>query len=146
MSTHKINSFTLDDKKLLVVYVETMQVKEGVSCDVYSFKDDDSKDLAIVTVDKGHKTPLQRILKGKTTIEGFVSGKGILNVTSSDGEARRYEFDEKNPGEPVLVYIGDLMQWHANGDRDLVFYEVCTPPYEDGRFENLPENGSTPTA
>jgi hypothetical protein len=31
------------------------------------------------------------------------------------------------------------MQWYANGNSDLVFYEVCWPPYADGRFEDIAE-------
>ena len=29
------------------------------------------------------------------------------------------------------------MQWEASKNSNLVFYEVCYPPYQDGRFENL---------
>jgi len=122
-----------------------MEVKKGVVCDVYSFKDDDSRDLAVVKVEKGFKTPLQRVLKGDSTTEGFVSGKGELSVTTQDGEIKTYQFDDDNTGQPVLVGVGEQMQWHANGDTNLVFYEVCSPPYEDGRFENLPEPSSSST-
>lgn len=139
MSESKLRSFDIDDNAEAVEFVETMEVKEGVNCDVYTFAGDGSKDLAVVTVDRGMKTPLQRVLKGVTTTEGFVSGKGSLSVTSVDGEVRTYEFDEANTGEAVMVGVGEIMQWHADGDTDLVFYEVCIPPYEDGRFEDLPE-------
>ena len=30
-------------------------------------------------------------------------------------------------------------KWTAPSDTDLVFYEICDPPYQDGRFEDLPE-------
>jgi len=29
------------------------------------------------------------------------------------------------------------MQWEADKEADLVAYEICFPPYEDGRYENL---------
>lgn len=39
----------------------------------------------------------------------------------------------------VIVRIGDLMQWQANENSDLLVYEICFPPYEDGIFENVEE-------
>jgi hypothetical protein len=123
-----------------VAYVETMQVKEGVECDVYSFVGDDTEDLAIVRVTEGFKTPLQRILKGTKTTEGYVSGSGKLTVTTKDGTVKTYTFTETKDTDPdpeIEVYVGELMQWSAEGG--LSFYEICEPPYEDGRFENLAE-------
>jgi hypothetical protein len=35
------------------------------------------------------------------------------------------------------VGIGDVMQWEADKETDLVAYEICFPPYEDGRYENI---------
>ena len=29
------------------------------------------------------------------------------------------------------------MQWEADKDSDLVAYEICFPPYEDGRYQNI---------
>lgn len=133
----KLNAFGL--QKEPVRYVETMTVKEGVECDVYSFNDDSSKDLGVVRVDKGTKTPLQRVLEGVTTTEGLLSGKGTLTVQSVDGEFTTFAFDEQNHGDVVVVEVGQIMQWEADQDSELVFYEVCVPPYADGRFENLTE-------
>jgi hypothetical protein len=124
-----------------VAYVETMQVKDGVECDTYSFVGDNSKDLAIVRVMKGFKTPLQRILKGTKTIEGYMNGNGTLTVTSIDGSTKTYPFIQgkgANPNSEIEVHIGELMQWSAK--TDLTFYEICEPPYEDERFENLAED------
>jgi mannose-6-phosphate isomerase-like protein (cupin superfamily) len=122
-----------------VHFVETITVKEGVECDVYSFDDDSSKDLAIVRVSKGAKTPLQKVLSGLTTTEGFLTGKGTLTIQSPDGQETSYAFDEQNQGEAILVEVGQIMQWTAGQENELIFYEVCVPPYRDGRFENLPE-------
>ena len=133
----KLENFILGGTQRPIKYIETIQVKEGVEGDVYSFVDDDTKDLAIVRVQKGFKTPLQRILKGNCTTEGYVSGKGSLTVTSNDGTSQTFDYDDSGtidtPG--VVVEVGQLMQWSA--DNDLEFYEICDPPYEDGRFENL---------
>jgi hypothetical protein len=112
-------------------------VKAGVNCDIYEFEGDKSKDLAIVGVDPGCATPLQRILQGDKTIEGYVSGSGTLTVTKSTGEKSVYEVGDSTDSFSTAVGIGDLMQWQAHPDSKLVFYEVCYPPYTDGRFENL---------
>jgi hypothetical protein len=82
--------------------------------------------------------PLQRIRQGNKTVEGFVSGKGVLTV-QTEGYAKRYKFQEDSAGDAVTVEVGEMMQWEADHDFDLVFSEVCDPPYEDGRFEDLPE-------
>ena len=39
----------------------------------------------------------------------------------------------------IDVKVGDTMQWKADLNSRLVVYEVCYPPYADGRYENLPE-------
>jgi hypothetical protein len=31
------------------------------------------------------------------------------------------------------------MQWFADDDSSLTAYEICYPPYEDGRYENISE-------
>lgn len=122
-----------------MTFVENQTVKEGVEADIYTFDEDDSRDLAIVHVMKGSKTPLQRILKGTKTIEGYVSGTGTLTVTTQDGSTKKYFYtaEDSNPVVETEVHIGELMQWSA--ETDLTFYEICEPPYEDGRFEDLEE-------
>lgn len=131
----KLTTFEYNGKVLPVEFVETMEVKDGVTCDVYSFVGDTTKDLGIVTVKRGHKTPLQRVLKGDKTIEGLVSGSGVLTVKSSSDKEITYQFNDSNNTSYVEVLVGETMQWSA--DSDLIFYEVCHPPYSDGKFENL---------
>lgn len=138
MSDTKLTLFTLDGKPAPVRFVETQTVKAGVECDVYVFTDDSSKDLAIVRVSKGYKTPLQRVLLGDKTIEGFYDGVGTLTIRSVNGQSDEYEFGSSDNKE-VLVEVGQIMQWYADGDDNLTFYEICEPPYVDGRFENLKE-------
>jgi hypothetical protein len=113
-----------------------------VECDVYAFANDGFRDLAIVRVKAGAKTPLQRVLRGLSTIEGLYGGSGTLTVRRDDGRKRLYRFeagDDPKKMAGVTVQIGQVMQWAADKGEDLVFYEICDPPYEDGRFENLPE-------
>lgn len=132
----KLTHFVVEDGSLAVSFKETQTVKDGVECDIYSFDNNTSIDLAIVRVAKANKTPLQRILLGTKTIEGYVEGTGALVVMSGD-ERHTYDFGPGKPNTQVIVGIGDIMQWYADNDDNLVFYEICEPPYEDGRFENI---------
>ncbi len=129
----KLTTFERDGKVHPVAYIETQQVQEGVSCDIYVFTNDSSCDLGIVSVKKGYKTPKQKILFGEMTIEGYLSGTGTLTVTSPTGAQKTYSF--QGITTEVIVGIGDTMQWLA--DSDLVFYEICYPPYQEGRFQNI---------
>jgi len=131
----RLDSFSLSGQDESITYVETVWVKEGVECDVYVFDDDDTRDLGIVRVAKGSSTPLQRVKGGDLTIEGHISGKGKLVVSRANGNKELYSFSDSQPARPVEVNIGDTMRWTA--EEDLVFYEVCEPPYEDGRFLDL---------
>ncbi len=116
-----------------VRFIETSQVKTGVVCDVYSFVEDDTKDLGIVIVVKGESTPKQKVLAGVKTEEIFISGCGTLEIKRASGVIEIYDF----PGDviTVSVQVGDVMQWKAVDGEDLCFGEVCYPPYKDGRFE-----------
>lgn len=118
-----------------VTFIETQRVKDGVTCDVYTYDNDKRKDLGIISASPGAETPLQRMQKGDKTIEGFVDGVGTFTVTRQEGGTEEYHF----PGETkeVKVAVGDVMQWKASRTNELIFYEVCYPPYEDDRFENL---------
>jgi len=117
-----------------IAYTETMKVKEGVECDVYSFTNDKNKDLGVIRISPGMKTPLQKILKGNKTVEGSISGKGKLVITKDDGHQETFE---AIPGLEIIVNIDETMQWVAETDSSLVAYEICYPPYEDGRYQNL---------
>jgi hypothetical protein len=134
VSAERLTKFTINDQSVPVLFVETQTVKDGVECDIYAFVGDDSKDLAIVRVKKGYKTPLQKVLLGNKTVEGFVRGSGVLTVNNET-----YAFGSELDNKEVVVSVGQTMQWYANAQNDLTFYEICEPPYSDGRFENLPE-------
>lgn len=112
-----------------VLFVESTVVSDGVACDVYSFTDTKEKDLAIVTVSAGHKTPLQKVIKGTHTVEGHINGEGTLVVNE-----KTYSFPNSELHQ-VTVRVGDTMQWTAK--TELQFYEICYPPYQDGRFVTI---------
>lgn len=137
-NTTRLKSFNFGGKEQAVSYVETMRVADGVDCEVYTFDGDLSKDLGIIKINPGCKTPLQKVLKGNRTTEGYVSGKGKLYIAKLDGKREIYIVGEgfQNPFS-VTVEIGELMQWEADEDSDLVVYEICFPPYEDGRYQNI---------
>ncbi|HUD05616.1 MAG TPA: hypothetical protein VMR18_01685 [Candidatus Saccharimonadales bacterium] len=135
----RFTSFGYHDGPVPVSWSETQIVKDGVLCHIYKFEDDRSRDLALVRVNAGWKTFRQRVLSGDKTIEGFVEGVGTLTVTNVDGESKTYEFKDGGPAEEVTVSVGEIMQWSANGETDLIFYKICEPSYEEGRFEDLPD-------
>jgi hypothetical protein len=111
-----------------VIFVEQSIVRDGVTCDVYLFPNDSSKDLAIVKIEPNSYTPKQEILKGDRIIEGLISGKGLFIKNGKEEIVKSKEIFE--------VDIGDTMQWKA-GEVGLQFYEICYPPYQDGRFKHL---------
>ena len=117
-----------------VRYVSTSQVTKGVSCDVYEFVDDTTKDLGIITIQKGCKTPLQEVIAGDKTYQMFLEGKGGLIILDTNKLAHEYDFPE-HESDTIEVAIGEKMQWHATDD--LVVAEICHPPYQDGRFRNI---------
>jgi len=138
MTKSPLKTFEFEGNALSLTYVETQDVTKGVVCDVYTFENGSDKDLAIIRIQAGCRTPLQRILQGEKTIEGYISGKGKLVLTRKNGKTEAYIVND-SLGKPftATVTIGDVMQWHADKDSDLVVYEVCFPPYKDGRFENI---------
>lgn len=89
-----------------IQFVESSQVKEGVICDVYNFVEDDAKDLGIVEVKKGFKTPLQLVIDGDRTFEIFKQGKGILTVIDKDSSKTIYNFPDSKQTE-VEVKVGE---------------------------------------
>lgn len=52
----KLNHLTVGSASLVVKFIETHSLKDGVDCDTYSFADNSSRDLAIITVQEGFKT------------------------------------------------------------------------------------------
>ena len=60
-------------------------------------------------------------------------------TVQTEGQTKTYSFQDDSTDRAVVVEIGQIMQWEADHDVDLVFSEVCDPPYADGRFEDLPE-------
>lgn len=130
--------FDYEGEEEEVSFVQTMHVSEGVNCEVYNFIENEGRDLGIIKIEPGKKTPLQKVLKGEKTIEGYLSGKGKLTITKPDGTQELFVADGLNK-EPIIitVNIGETMQWEADAESDLTAFELCIPPYEDGRFENI---------
>jgi mannose-6-phosphate isomerase-like protein (cupin superfamily) len=134
----KLTIFTATDEICPVSFIETQEITEGVECDVYAFTEDSSKDLTIVKVIQGYRTPLQKVVAGSETLEGYMEGEGTLRVMSVDGELMEYHFNTVARNQSVAVKIGEKMQWYADGNTDLIFYEICSPVYEKGQFEDMP--------
>ena len=135
---HLLTSFECDNRSQPVEFVKTEQVTKGVECDVYSFIGDPTKDLGIIRIQPGFKTPRQRVIQGEKTIEGYISGKGKLIIERGAGEREEYNLKDKRRNKPeITVNIGDTMQWQAAIDSYLIAYEICFPPYGEGRYEEL---------
>ncbi|MFS8158919.1 MAG: hypothetical protein ACMG6E_01660 [Candidatus Roizmanbacteria bacterium] len=132
-------NFEIDGSPHVISFVETMEVTQGVECDVYRFEGDNTRDLGIVRIQPGHKTHLQRVMGGERTIEGYVSGKGRFVVIRPDLTTQVYLFDGSIEGLQVELAVGEIVQYFADEDSNLVASEICYPPYEDGRFENIEE-------
>ncbi len=133
-----LREFEHEDRVHSVNYQETVIVAEGVQCDVYSFATDPNKDLGVIRIDPGYHTPRQRVLRGDRTIEGYISGVGKLAITRSNGSKEVHEVGVTPDGQlTVDVAIGDVMQWQASEDSPLVVYEICYPPYQNGRYKNI---------
>lgn len=133
-----LKTFEFEGNSQPIDFVETVPVNTGVECDVYAFVQDDSKDLGIIRINPGYKTPLQRVLKGQRTIEGYISGEGQLTIIRSGGNNEVYQVGNQTQEKLAIdINIGDLMQWQAKGSSRLIAYEICIPPYQDGRYENI---------
>ena len=135
-TSRELLTFNLEGENVPVSFLETMQVSEGVECDVYQFDNRKDVDLGIIKIQPKSKTPRQKILKGDKTIEGYILGKGKLIVEEDDGQTYTYEVDNGKVFE-VTLGIGDIMQWYSDDNNELIVYELCYPPYEDGRYEDL---------
>ena len=140
MST-KISTLPFEGKSLPVTFVESQQVKEGVTCDIYTIDGDSTKDLAVIEIQPGLRSPRQRISKGTRTIQRFIGGSANLYIDELDGgeRTRYFKSEEAAQNNDVEVQIGEIMQWSSLGPDPLVYYEICEPPFEKGRFEDLPE-------
>lgn len=134
---NRIESFSHHSRELTAVFQETIIVAPGVECDVYVHPETKRRDLAIVRVEAGKNTPAQKVLKGRVTVEGYRSGKGRLIIIHKDGSRSEFEVGPESEGFSYSATIGETMQWQAAEDEPLEFFEICFPPYEDGRFEDL---------
>lgn len=138
----KIDNFKINDSAIPVEFVETQEVCQGVLCHVYKFLEaETSRDLAVIQIKSGHKTPVQIVQDGDITIEGFVEGNGSL-IILRNGEISKIEIYttikyKELMSKGIELKVGDIVQWQANLESDLVAYEICYPPFQEGRFRNL---------
>ena len=131
----KLESFTYKDQTLATRFIESAEVFPGVRCDVYDHPETQQRDLGIIHIEAGKKTQPQRVLNGEQTIEGYISGKGRLTIVKPTGEKLEFPVGPDTKNFSYAVDVGDIMQWQAVDQ--LVVFEICYPPYAEGRFENL---------
>lgn len=134
----KLKWFKFEGVKKPVEFKETLTVAEGVECDTYIFTGDSTLDLGIIRISPNYNTPLQEVLSGDRTVEGYISGKGRLIVDRNNGKFEVHQFGN-NPTKPspIDIEVGDIMQWRAFDKGPLLVYEICFPPYQDGRYKNI---------
>lgn len=133
---NRINDFKFNGVSLEVEFIEQTMVKDGVSCDIYKFVKDDEMDLATVEIEPNNHTPRQLVMKGDKTIEGYIFGEGRLVRVTKNGLVEKFKLSH-NSNFTIEVNVGGQMQWFSSSNSELVFYEICFPPFEDGRFKNL---------
>lgn len=119
--------------------ISSEDIYTGVNCTIFIDLDNETHDFAVVSVTAAHKTPRQRIISGEKTIESFVGGKGSF-IIERDGKIDTFIVDKSATQTSWEVFPGDIIRWCADSKSDLTFIEVCEPPYQDGRFENLADN------
>jgi hypothetical protein len=134
----RIESFTYRDETLATEFIESSEVFPGVTCDAYLHPETKERDLAIIYIEAGKKTKPQRVLRGEETIEGYIAGKGKLIILKLTGELLQFYVNPETEGFAHTIEVGDIMQWQA--EEDLVVFEICYPPYQDGRYENLEDS------
>lgn len=141
--------FQENENNTPIIFEELVQVAPGVQCGVFSFdkegERDKIRDLGIIIIEPGGQTPIQRVILGDRTIEGLIYGSGALRVIRSNGGNPQYEthyFDSEdllNPTTNISITVseGDIMQWTADPNTYLIVYEICEPPFTEGRFETI---------
>lgn len=137
MESLQLKEFVYEGETLKIRYVDTTHPNEYSDCDVYIIVGQNDRDLGIIRIKKGGFTPLQKVIKGNKTVEGYISGSGKLIVNQIDGSQNVYVVNSESNDFHIEIKIGETMQWFANNNSELVVFEICYPPYEDGRFDNI---------
>lgn len=131
----RLEQFTYRNETVTTQLIDSQEVFPGVICDAYLHPETKERDLGVIYIEAGKKTKPQKVLSGIETIEGYMSGVGRLIILKPSGEKLTFEVNQESEGFSHTVEVGDIMQWQA--DEDLVVFEICYPPYQDGRYENL---------
>lgn len=138
-----LETFRFKGQLLPVKHVKTVAEAPGVTSDVYTFLTRNmlratNRDLAILHFEPGASLPRQRMVQGITTVEGFISGDGILHIVRANGQEETHFFRGRNSGRPIVeVHMDDIMQLRAFKRSPFESFEICYPPYTDGRFQDL---------
>lgn len=130
-----IDTFHSEWENLSVTFIETLQVQDWVQCDVYEFVNDATKDLWIVRLSKGMASPHQLVVWGDKTLLWYMSGSWKFILETDEGI---FEYKmRKDVAFQIVIHKWEKMQWIADSDSELMYYEVYLPPYKDGRYLDL---------
>ena len=121
-------------------FLSSTEVFPGVVCDAYLLVETQERDLGVIYIQAGRRTKPQKVLDGIETIEGYVSGRGSLIIVKPSGEPLEFKVGPGSEGFSYPVDVVDIMQWRADAGDNLVVFEICFPPYQAGRFEDLDDS------
>lgn len=89
----------------------------------------DSLSIARARVEPGIQTKWHSV---EGTEERYIIAEGRGRVEVGDIPPTEVE-----PGDVVLIPAGVRQRIANTGNRDLIFYCVCTPPFEQARYRDL---------
>lgn len=75
-------------------------------------------------------------MRGEKTVEGYISGEGEFIIERIGGKKDVFKVKDGDSFQ-IDVKVGEIMQWRNTKNSDLIFFEICLPPYSDGRYKNL---------
>lgn len=97
--------------------------------EAWNVPEDRDVSIARATVAPGVRTQLHRL---RGTVERYlvVAGRGRVEVGERAAEA-------VGPGDVVVIPAGAPQRIENVGEQDLVFYCICSPAFEQERYEAL---------
>lgn len=87
-----------------------------------------------VSIARARVTP--RVMTQRHRLRGvderyvIVAGRGVMHLGALAPA-------KVGPGDVVVIPAGESQQIFNNGETDLIFYCICTPPFTSGCYESL---------
>lgn len=97
--------------------------------EVWNDESDRAVSIARATVAQGVTTKLHRV-RGVDERYVITQGNGCMKLGQMEPE-------EVEPGDVVMIPAGTAMQITNIGDKDLIFYCICSPRFTPDCYESL---------